>query len=132
MGDAFYKKINPFLYDFPILYPVKIQENPRAFDVFRGHEIGMLARNYWYIHCVKSVCIRSYSGQHFPVFRLNRERYYDFLKAQNTVSSNLKRARRTILRKIFVKHSNNDKKRYGVVYQIYRVTLKAISKPINY
>ena len=26
-------------------------------------------------HCVKSVCIRSYSGPHFPVFGLNTERY---------------------------------------------------------
>ena len=26
-------------------------------------------------HCVKSVCSRSYSGLHFPAFRLNRERY---------------------------------------------------------
>ena len=26
-------------------------------------------------HCVKSVCIRSYSGPHFPAFRLNTERY---------------------------------------------------------
>ena len=27
------------------------------------------------IHCVKSVQIRSYSGQHFPAFGLNMERY---------------------------------------------------------
>ena len=27
------------------------------------------------LHCVKSVCIRSYSGPHFPVFQLNLERY---------------------------------------------------------
>ena len=26
-------------------------------------------------HCVKSVCIRSYSGLHFPAFGLDTERY---------------------------------------------------------
>ena len=29
-------------------------------------------------HCVKSVCIRSYSGLHFPPFRVNTKRYGDF------------------------------------------------------
>ena len=28
-----------------------------------------------YIHCIKSVHIRSYSGPHFPAFGLNTERY---------------------------------------------------------
>ena len=28
-----------------------------------------------HLHCVKSVRIRSYSGLHFPAFRLNTERY---------------------------------------------------------
>ena len=43
-------------------------------------------REFWYLvyifhhfnfilHCVKSVCIRSYSGPYFPAFRLNTERY---------------------------------------------------------
>ena len=27
------------------------------------------------LNCVKSVCIWSYSGQYFPTFRLNTERY---------------------------------------------------------
>ena len=27
------------------------------------------------LHCLKSVCIRSYSGPHFPAFGLNIERY---------------------------------------------------------
>ena len=27
-------------------------------------------------NCVKSVCIQSYSGRHFPAFELNTERYY--------------------------------------------------------
>ena len=30
----------------------------------------------WSKHCVKSVRIRSFSGQHFPVFGLNTERYF--------------------------------------------------------
>ena len=32
------------------------------------------------IHCVKSVQIRSYSGQHFPAFGLNMERYSIYLR----------------------------------------------------
>ena len=27
------------------------------------------------LHCVKSVCVRSFSGSYFPAFRLNTERY---------------------------------------------------------
>ena len=27
------------------------------------------------VHCVKSVCIRSFSGPYFPTFGLNTERY---------------------------------------------------------
>ena len=26
-------------------------------------------------HCVKSICIRNYSGSYFPLFGLNTERY---------------------------------------------------------
>ena len=29
----------------------------------------------YYMHCVKSVRIRSYSGPHFPAFGLNTQRY---------------------------------------------------------
>ena len=35
------------------------------------------------IHCVKSVRIRSYSGLHFPIFRLNTERYSVSLHIQS-------------------------------------------------
>ena len=31
-------------------------------------------------HCVKGVCIRSYSGTHFPSFGLNTERYFVSLR----------------------------------------------------
>ena len=34
-------------------------------------------------HCVKSVRIGSYSGPHFPAFRLNTERYYVSLRIQS-------------------------------------------------
>ena len=34
-------------------------------------------------HCVKSVRIRSHSGLHFPVFRLNTERYEVSLRIQS-------------------------------------------------
>ena len=30
------------------------------------------------VRCVKSVCIRTYSGQYFPAFRLNTERFSVF------------------------------------------------------
>ena len=34
--------------------------------------------SFWYVyHCLKSVCIRSYSGPYFPAFRLNKERYVE-------------------------------------------------------
>ena len=46
-------------------------------------------------HCVKSVCIRSYSGPHFPAFRLNTERYSvslhnqsEYGKMQTRITSN--------------------------------------------
>ena len=35
------------------------------------------------LHCVKSVCIRSYSGQHFAAFGQNAERYYVPLRTQS-------------------------------------------------
>ena len=34
-------------------------------------------------HCVKSVCIRSYSGPYFPTFRLNTERYSESLRIKS-------------------------------------------------
>ena len=35
------------------------------------------------VHCVKSVCIRSFSGQYFPAFRLNTERHGASLRIQS-------------------------------------------------
>ena len=35
------------------------------------------------LHSVKSICIRSYSGLHFPTFRLNTERYSVSLRIQS-------------------------------------------------
>ena len=35
------------------------------------------------LHCVKSVCILSYSGSYFPAFGLNTERYSVFLRIQS-------------------------------------------------
>ena len=34
-------------------------------------------------HCVKGVCIRTYSGPHFPAFGLNKERYSVSLRIQS-------------------------------------------------
>ena len=35
------------------------------------------------LHCVKSVCIRSYSGPHFPAIGMNTERYFVSLRIQS-------------------------------------------------
>ena len=40
-------------------------------------------KNCKFFHCVKSVHIRSYSGPHFPAFRLNTERYSVSLRIQS-------------------------------------------------
>ena len=39
------EKINPFLANAPILYPLKTPENQRFSDVFRGYKLGTLATN---------------------------------------------------------------------------------------
>ena len=39
------EKINPFLANAPILYPLKTPENERFSDVFRGYKLGTLATN---------------------------------------------------------------------------------------
>ena len=39
------EKINPFLANAPILYPLKTPENERFSDVFRGYKLGTLAAN---------------------------------------------------------------------------------------
>ena len=36
----------------------------------------------WYFHCVKTICIRSYSGPYFPSFVLNTESYGVSLRIQ--------------------------------------------------
>ena len=38
-----------------------------------GYYLGYISPLYF--HCVKSVRIRSYSGPHFPAFKLNMERH---------------------------------------------------------
>ena len=48
--------------------------------VLQGFIDGPLIFN---LHCVKSVCIRSYSGPHFPAFGLNTERYGVSLRIQS-------------------------------------------------
>ena len=41
----------------------------------RFHASFIYVLHRWYLHCVKSVCVRSFSGSYFPAFRLNTERY---------------------------------------------------------
>ena len=41
------------------------------------------AINFDDFHCVKSACIRSYSGPHSPAFELNTERYVVSLQIQS-------------------------------------------------
>ena len=43
------------------------------------------------IHCVKSVCIPSYSGPQFPAFGLNKERYSVSLRIQSECGKMLTR-----------------------------------------
>ena len=43
--------------------------------------IAFFLTNNW--HCVKSVRFSSYSGQHFPTFGLNTERYEVSLRIQS-------------------------------------------------
>ena len=40
------------------------------------------------IHCLKSVCIRTYSGSYFPAFYLNTERCGVSLRIQSQVMEN--------------------------------------------
>ena len=42
---------------------------------FPNHSHLVNIKGFRYIHCVKSVRIRDYSGSHFPAFGLNTERY---------------------------------------------------------
>ena len=42
---------NPFLASVPILYPLKTPENLWFSGVFRGYEMGTLARNGLMLHC---------------------------------------------------------------------------------
>ena len=38
-------RLNPFLANVPILYPLKTPENQRFSDIFTGYKMGTLARN---------------------------------------------------------------------------------------
>ena len=38
-------RLNPFLANVPILYPLKTPENQRFSDIFTGYKLGTLARN---------------------------------------------------------------------------------------
>ena len=44
---------------------------------------SLINRQSDFFHCVKSVRIRSYSGPHFPAFRLNTGRYGVSLRIQS-------------------------------------------------
>ena len=45
----------------------------------------------YYMHCVKRLRIRSYSGPHFPAFGLNTERYVISLRIQSKCGKSLTR-----------------------------------------
>ena len=50
--------------------------------------------NDGYRHCVKSVCIRSFSGPYFPAFGLNTERYeYLFVFSPNGENTDQKNSK---------------------------------------
>ena len=54
---------------------------PRNFANFTGKHLCQSL--FFNKHCVKSVCIRSYSGPHFPAFGLNTGRYSVYLRIQS-------------------------------------------------
>ena len=60
-----------------------------CFDVPWSVAVNVNWMRFWWrlkhfaSHCVKSVCIRSYSGTHFPAFGLNMERYSVSLRNQS-------------------------------------------------
>ena len=49
---------------------------------------GTFTLKMYSCHCVKSVCIRSYSGPHFPAFGLNTERYRVSLRMRENADQN--------------------------------------------
>ena len=55
--------------------------------LLEGLRIGTVLRVCKYVvcycHCIKSICIWSYSGQHFPAFGLNTKRYFVSLRIQS-------------------------------------------------
>ena len=76
-----------------ILFNFENQQNTLAIMLLRHQSIWTLC--YFFFgaisesscscscHCVKSICIRSYSGPHFPAFGLNTERYFVYLRIQS-------------------------------------------------
>ena len=45
---------------------------------------NIISKNWWrFLHCVKSVRIRSFSGPYFPAFGLNTEKYSVYLPIQS-------------------------------------------------
>ena len=45
---------------------------------------NIISKNWWrFLHCVKSVGIRSFSGPYFPAFGLNTEKYSVYLPIQS-------------------------------------------------
>ena len=63
--DLLHKSMDWFLYDSGL----------------RHERVKCIVLNYY--HCVKSVCIRGYSGPYFPAFGLNTERFRISLRIQS-------------------------------------------------
>ena len=95
---------NPFVANAPFLYHLKASENSTVFWCFQGVEKGCIGNEWvnmkvvieivifqtliyfsWIItfQCVKTVCIRSFSGPYFPAFWLNTEWYGVSLRIQS-------------------------------------------------
>ena len=53
------------------------------YPVYTWQKFTVLANFKFQLHYVKSVGVRSYSGAHFPAFRLNTERYGVSLRIQS-------------------------------------------------
>ena len=65
---------------------------------------------YKLIHCVKSVCIQSYSGLHFPAFGLNMKRYGVILFALDVIQyrDHINLDSRSFFEKLKVRLTNHD------------------------
>ena len=74
--------------------------------------VVILIRSVLNKHCVKSACIRSYSGSYFPAFELNTERYGISLRIQSECGKIWTR----ITPNTDTFHAGKDKNHYYIIF----------------